>query len=557
MKTRISFNITFTLLFIFTSCADDFLNENPRNIIAPENLYINKAGFEFGLNGLYNRVRYERNGANGGSNVLNNSAMVIGVDNAYSMMPAGGSIEAFLNTWGTTLVSTDGYLRDTWEWLYGVVNAANTIIIRAENPDVQWSLTEKNQVLAEAKLIRAWAYRHLTFLFGAVPLNLEESSGTNIRTDWERTPVSVIRTAMENDLLFAEQNLSDPAPYDGRVSKAVASHYLAELYLTVGKYQAAKDKASSVVNNALYGLTKTRLSSQSAKPGTPFTDMFLDNNANRSAGNKEVLWVLQNEYLSNGGDGNIMRRWYVNRYAEIQIGSARPVTFSIENGGRGLGRFGVTKYGLSIYDNNDDRGSYFGWRKFYRYNNSASLPPKSNVGDTLPLLTGAGPAHLRGFNGVPVETVGNTATNRLRPSITKWDYAPSIPEDVQNSNNYNDQIYLRVADTYLLLAEAQFYLNDLAGAAATINLVRARANATPITASQVTLDFILDERSRELWSEEHRRYTLLRTGTWFDRTKKFNLIAGKVITLRDTIFPIPQVVIDANLSKTMSQNPGW
>ena len=122
-----------------------------------------------------------------------------------------------------------------------MVNAANTIIIRAENPDVQWSLTEKNQVLAEAKLIRAWAYRHLTFLFGAVPLNLEESSGTNIRTDWERTPVSVIRTAMENDLLFAEQNLSDPAPYDGRVSKAVASHYLAELYLTVGKYQAAKD----------------------------------------------------------------------------------------------------------------------------------------------------------------------------------------------------------------------------------------------------------------------------------------------------------------------------
>jgi hypothetical protein len=57
MKTRISFNITFVLLFIFTSCADDFLDENPRNIIAPENLYVNKAGFEFGLNGLYSRVR--------------------------------------------------------------------------------------------------------------------------------------------------------------------------------------------------------------------------------------------------------------------------------------------------------------------------------------------------------------------------------------------------------------------------------------------------------------------------------------------------------------------
>lgn len=557
MKMKISFNITLVLIFFFSACSEDFLNENPRNVIAPENLYVNKAGFEFGLNGLYNRVRFERNGANGGSNVLNNSAMVIGVDNAYSMMPAGGSIEAFLNTWGTTLSSTDGYLRDTWEWLYGIINAANTIIIRAEKAEISWSAAEKNQIIGEARLIRAWAYRHLTFLFGAVPLNLDESSGTNIRTDWERTPVNIIRTAMENDLLFAEQNLSDPAPYDGRVSKAVASHYLSELYLTVGKHQLAKEKALSVVNNPLYVLTKSRMASQSSRPGTPFTDMFLDNNANRSAGNKEVLWVLQNEYLSNGGDGNIMRRWYVNRYAEIQIGSARPVTFSIENGGRGLGRFAVTKYGLNIYDANDDRGSYFGWRKFYRYNNSASLPAKSNIGDTLALLTGSGPAHLRTFSNIPVETVGNTATNRLRPSTTKWDYAPSVPEDVQNSNNYNDQIYLRIADTYLLLAEAQFYLNDQAGAATTINLLRTRANAAPITAAQVTLDFILDERSRELWSEEHRRYTLLRTGTWFTRTKKFNLIAGPVITLRDTVFPIPQVVIDANLSKLMPQNPGW
>ena len=151
----------------------------------------------------------------------------------------------------------------------------------------------------------------------------------------------------------------------------------------------------------------------------------------------------------------------------------------------------------------------------------------------------------------------NATTASNWPSITKWDWAPADIADVQNSSNYNDQIYLRLAETYLILAEAQFYLNDLAGAATTINTLRARANATPIPASQVNLAFILDERSRELVTEEHRRYTLLRTGTWFARTQQYNLYAGTKITLRDTILPIPQSVIDANLTKVMPQNPGY
>jgi hypothetical protein len=71
------------------------------------------------------------------------------------------------------------------------------------------------------------------------------------------------------------------------------------------------------------------------------------------------------------------------------------------------------------------------------------------------------------------------------------------------------------------------------------------------------MNFILDERSRELFSEEHRRYTLLRTGTWFTRTQQYNRFAGTRITLRDTLLPIPQSVIDANLTKPMEQNPGY
>ncbi len=127
---------------------------------------------------------------------------------------------------------------------------------------------------------------------------------------------------------------------------------------------------------------------------------------------------------------------------------------------------------------------------------------------------------------------------------------------------YNDQPYIRLADTYLLLAEAQFKQGNLTGAAANINIVRARAGASLITPAAVTLDFILDERSRELVTEEERRFTLLRTGTWFARTTKYNPLPAptgitSAIALRDTLFPIPQAVIDANLTKVMPQNPGY
>ncbi len=73
----------------------------------------------------------------------------------------------------------------------------------------------------------------------------------------------------------------------------------------------------------------------------------------------------------------------------------------------------------------------------------------------------------------------------------------------------------------------------------------------------MTLDFILDERSRELLTEEERRYTLLRTHTWLDRVRKYNPLAGPNVEPRDTIFPIPQAVIDANIGKPMEQNPGF
>lgn len=540
------------MLGIGTGCRKDFLTEAPRAIIAPDNLYVNKAGFESGLYGLYNLVRRERGGISDGFNNNSTNDMYltpafIGVDNAFAPFPAGGGQpERIFNNFGVLLNPAQGYLSNCWAWLYQTINAANTIIGRAENPDIKWTAAEKNQIVGEARLVRAWAYRHLSYLWGDVPLTLEESKGDNIRTDWERSPRSAVRKAMEEDLLFAEANLADPAPNAARFPRAVATHYLAELYLAMGDFGKAKTKAQSLVNGSLYKLVTARYGVKRTQPGTPFTDMFIDGNSNRSEGNTEALYVLQNEYLAQGAENVIMRRWWVNRYERISVGGRLPITFSVDHGGRGIGRFGVTRYAFSVYGPTDDRGSYHAWRLFYLMNNPSSLPTGRKIGDTVKLTP------------IPtLEPVTNSGTAQNWPSTRKWDWAPSVPSDLQQGSNYNDIIYLRLAETYLILAEAQFRLGEMADAANTLNTLRTRSKATPVTAADVTLNLILDERSRELVTEEHRRYTLLRTGTWFDRTKQYNRNAGPLITLRDTILPIPQSVIDANLTKPMPQNPGY
>jgi hypothetical protein len=389
-------------------------------------------------------------------------------------------------------------------------------------------------VLAEARLIRAWSYRHLTYLFGDVPLNLDEASGESVRTDWTRTPKADVLKQMEEDLLFAEANLPATSSMQGKLVKAVAQHYLAELYLEMDEPAKAEVEANAVINSGLYKLITKRYGVQANQPGVPFMDQFMDGNANRNEGNTEVLWSFQLDRDLEGGGLNIMRREWVNRYYTL-----KGINTGAEGyGGRGIGRISPTKWAIDLYEPQDDRGSQFAIRKFLLYNDPTTLPKGKALGDTLKLVWNK-----------------ETTNDPLWPSTRKWDWINDV--DPAGGYQYNDQPYLRLAETYLLLAEAQFKQGHLDDAATTLNVVRARSNASPISAGQVTLDFILDERSRELLAEEQRRYTLLRTHTWIPRTQAHNPLTAPFMTPRDTVLPIPQAVIDANLGNGMRQNPGY
>lgn len=113
----------------------------------------------------------------------------------------------------------------------------------------------------------------------------------------------------------------------------------------------------------------------------------------------------------------------------------------------------------------------------------------------------------------------------------------------------------RLAETYLLRAEAYFDLNDPASAAADINVVRARAQASPVDPADVDMDYILDERMRELGSEEKRRLTLMRTGLWYDRVKKCNPYYSDALP-KYNVWPIPAAEIERTGGK-FEQNPDY
>jgi hypothetical protein len=100
---------------------------------------------------------------------------------------------------------------------------------------------------------------------------------------------------------------------------------------------------------------------------------------------------------------------------------------------------------------------------------------------------------------------------------------------------------------------------DKQKAADDINVVRGRANAKPVNTAQVNIDYILDERLRELIIEEPRRLTLNRLGKLVERTKKYNPMPITQATIKEehNLFPIPQRFIDANYGAKITQNPGY
>lgn len=345
---------------------------------------------------------------------------------------------------------------------------------------------------------------------------------------------------MINDLKFAVTNLpSNPDEVKvGKLTSWAAEHLLSEVYLMAGDYANAESCASNVIGCQKFSLMEERFGNKSNEGGDVFSDLFVENNQNRTSGNKESIWVMQFEYNQTGGGTNSddwTRRAWEPKYFEIP-----GFVLADSLGGRGLSQLVPMKWWIGedagFFEASDIRNSEYNIKRHWYYNNK-------DVAETYGKYC-------------PITDETWFTTFRLYPALTKFFYGKS--ENLQLTGSYRDRMKFRLAETYLYLCEARLMQGNLSGARDAINYVRRRAHASELTDdSQMTLDFLLDERIRELVGEESRRFTLCRTGKLIERTRKYNEESGEAIRDYHVYWPIPQSMIDSNTGAEFPQNDGY
>ncbi|HWK04964.1 MAG TPA: RagB/SusD family nutrient uptake outer membrane protein [Puia sp.] len=523
------------LTLLTVSCKKSFLDEHLTSKYTPGNTLVDSLGFEAAIAGLQAQVRSQYTFA-GDQGLI--GCMYLGTD-MTSSIPVQSTAAMLPYYQYATLSSTDLGSLYYWQWAYTTINNANLIIQGAESAAVTaTSAANKAYIDAEAKFYRAYAYNFLATLWGPVPLITIPLTAPRI--NFTRTTLDSVNAQITQDLNDAVATLptANGVRKEGRPNIAMAQQLLAEVYLRLNKPDLAKTLCQTIIGSGVFSLTSSRYGVHASQAGDYYSDMFVYGNQRRGQGNKEAIWVIEQDYNIPGGSttSDQHRRMWVPAYY------GTPGMLICDSlGGRGIGRMRLSRWIMyNLYDNNDMRNSIYNIHRTFYYND----PANANYGKQ-------------------VVVTGTDTLTRICPSTTKWNQYN--PLDQFGYGTTKDLIMMRLGETWLLLAEAQFKLNDLPGAAASINALRQRAYPDyplhgQVQASDITLDFILDERARELVAEENRRMTLVRTGTLLERVQNYGDQGATAITgltAKNLLLPIPQTEIDLNKDAVLTQNTGY
>ena len=399
----------------------------------------------------------------------------------------------------------------------------------------------------------------------------------------------------------------------GRAGQAAALHFLAKAYLTRGNlfgaaadYQSAYDNATKLINNqsSYYSVGQVAVGLL-----TDYAKVNLEGSENSS----EVLFNVQHTWSTSGptltyddsSDGNTASGkenrsnfFFTAGYENVKIQYNNTQTQLVPRSiiYQRPWRMIMPTYWL-VFKAFSDKTNDSRWDNSFR---TAWMAPTKftrvagrtiNVGDTaikvsLKATETAATGDSVISNGAIFKpyalyywgmlynsdsTYKCSTVQYMYPNLTKFDDTKRLG---LNYDSDRPVIIARLSETYLIAAEAAMNLNQTATAASLINVVRERAAyrsslsasdlatrkaAMDITASQVSLDFILTERSREMCGEWWRWIDLVRTKTLVNRVKAYNIKGKSNIQDYMMLRPIPQSQIDAMTSanKATYQNPGY
>jgi hypothetical protein len=584
---KTSFLILLTLILMLANCTK-ILDEQPRAAVTPD-YFSTSGGVLGGITGVYSDMR-NLWGTEGFLNMV-----VGGTDEVLK----GGSGNPNFFEYG--IVNAD--IAGLWNIAYQDINTLNGVL--KYGATINLPDATKKQYLAQAKFLRAFYYFYLVQTYGDIPLHIEFI--TTASTADSRAPIADVYTQIIKDLTEATDEL--PAvptdPFLGKAAtSATAKYLLAKVYLTRGWSSAGVSSdfqtaytlcAELITNKATYGL-----------------DLWQDfANVNIKANDygKEVLFVIDHssdlkygEYTTgsaaSGAKENKSNFYFRPNYPTVNanypasggssvmirdVANGRPFIRVRPNGPYLLNQAFADRVNDSRWDNT--------FQVAWIANNGAITTPRGTLTPAIDTAIWTPPfevtpARRAAFKGIIVTPSG--APKNDPTSKSSWDPAmfPSMKKyDDATRANLNDAstrpfVMFKFSEVYLIAAEAAFKGGGtLQNAADMLNVLRQRAAyrsnktagqnaaaalAMTITPAQVTLDFILDERSRELFGEYQRWWDLVRTHSLSARLNAWNkLEAYPKYTASNPadafmLRPIPQTQIDlVTQGPAFTQNPGY
>jgi starch-binding outer membrane protein, SusD/RagB family len=565
--------MSFAVFMLISQSCSDLLKEEV--ISGVPNDYINTpAGFNAAINSAYATLR----GYYGTQMGL--TVTEYGTD-LYAT-GADGGYKGF-HFYDSQLNSQVDWLKLLWDELYRGVNTCNAVIERAPKA-TGISDALKKQRVAEMKFLRGHYYFLLFQQWGGVDLRLTETLVPTKIT--KRATDAEMYVAIISDLEGSLPDLENKAKSVdyGRATKAAAEHLLARVYLAKAMstvkapddYSKAATYAQNVISNYGFKLLPDFASVFAQGAGEINDEVIFAVQYTTDPSTNLAPAPLNNDQPSGDGNtqGNNLHLFFGMQY-DVQAGMQRDIFYD-----RPFKRLRPTKYCIETVFNIDNRVNDSRYKKTFRDTwlcnnpNTTANPSFSTAFDDskakVSFKTGDTAIYMPGFEMSkadrakrPYQVLVPSAYNEaLFPTLVK--FMDPLRPDRTYAPGSRDFLAFRLADTYLMLAEAQFFLNKIPEATAAVNVVRTRAAfagksaAMQITPAQMTFDFLMDERGRELAGEQIRWMDLKRWGKLVERVKLANPQASAVKDFHN-LRPIPQAQIDRTEggATAFPQNPGY
>ncbi len=397
------------------------------------------------------------------------------------------------------------FFRYLYNRAYYTIPQCNNLLVVLASVDVP----NKEEVISEVRFIRSLAYYYLIDCFGKGVLLTEANFGETAPAP--EASRQELFTFVESELLAIEGTIGQTNDY-GRANKAVVRMLLAKLYLNAEVY----------IQTPKYNEAATFIKKVIDEGGYSLAPNFLQNFSGDNNTSPEIIYPLIADALASQSYGNTT--YIVNGNL-----NAADMTLADYGAVDGWGGHRATKawYGLygDLNTSPDDRAALF-----FKTGHSYEMTDYKEWTD-----------------GYPSTKFRNTNFN-----------SPSSPVYFSPT----DFPLFRLADAYLIYAECAVRgasTASLSQALDYVNAVRTRSHAPAIAATSLDLQFVLDERGRELNLEGQRRTDLIRfgkfTGSSYLWPWKGGTAAGSSIPETYKLFPIPLPALQAN--PNLTQNPGY